>query len=109
MLMDTPRRCCCDGRSAWSFDQSGTNAEAERLYRRAILIDEDEKALGPDHLHIMVLKNRLAMLLQAKGDYVAAEPLCRRAIAIQEKAWDQTIHMKHLYSPVWHPRSGAYY
>jgi len=46
---------------------------AEPLIRRAPAIDE--KTLGPDHGTARDLNN-LALLLEAKGDYAGAEPLC---------------------------------
>ena len=44
------------------------------------------KALGPDHPDTGTSLNGLALLLYNKGDYDAAEPLYRRALAINEKA-----------------------
>jgi tetratricopeptide (TPR) repeat protein len=44
-----------------------------------------EKQLGPDHPHVATSLNNLALLLQDQGNYAAAEPLYRRAIAILEK------------------------
>jgi tetratricopeptide (TPR) repeat protein len=43
------------------------------------------KALGPDHPSMAAALNNLAGLLEAKGDYARAEPLYRRALAINEK------------------------
>jgi tetratricopeptide (TPR) repeat protein len=52
--------------------------------RRALAIGE--KALGPDNPDVAAILSNLAALLEAKGDYVAAEPVYRRALAIVEKA-----------------------
>ena len=49
---------------------------AEPLFRRALAIDE--AALGPEHPDTGTSVKNLAYLLQAKGDYDAAEPLFRR-------------------------------
>jgi tetratricopeptide (TPR) repeat protein len=46
----------------------------------------DEKVLGPDHPDLARIIANLASLLQAKGDYKAAESLYRRALAIYERA-----------------------
>ena len=45
-----------------------------------------EKALGPEHTKTGGRLSNLAVFVEAKGDYVAAEPLYRRALAIAEKA-----------------------
>lgn len=45
----------------------------------------EEKTLGPDHPDVATLLNNLALLLRAKGDYVGAEPLLRRALVVDEK------------------------
>jgi nephrocystin-3 len=56
----------------------------ERLTRLACEIVE--KAQGPEHPDTGASLNNLALLLQDKADYDAAEPLYRRALAIAEKA-----------------------
>src|SRR5947209_4891252 len=62
-----------------------------------------EKALGPDHPSVASGLNNLALLLKAKGDYAGAEPLYRRALAIDEKALssdhpDAATHLANLAS-----------
>jgi CHAT domain-containing protein/Tfp pilus assembly protein PilF len=46
-----------------------------------------EKALGRDHPDVSVALNNLAGLYQAQGRYADAEPLKKRALAINEKAF----------------------
>jgi len=55
------------------------------LCRRSLAIRE--KALGPDNPDTASSLNSLAALLETKGDYVGAEPVLRRALAIREKHW----------------------
>ncbi len=45
-----------------------------------------EHLLGPDHPTVATSLNNLAELLKTIGRYAEAEPLCRRALAIDEKA-----------------------
>jgi tetratricopeptide (TPR) repeat protein len=65
-------------------DAGRYKAFTERMARLSLAIAE--KAQGPEHPDTGERLNNLAILLQAKGDYVAAEPLYRRALAIAEKA-----------------------
>ena len=60
-------------------------AEAERLYRRALAIDE--ATLGPDHPDVAIRLNNLANLLKATNRLAEAEPLMRRALAIDETSY----------------------
>ena len=57
-------------------------AEAEPLYRRALVIDE--AVLGPGRLETALILNNLAVLLRNRGSYTEGEELCRRALAIRE-------------------------
>ena len=50
--------------------------------RRALAIDE--KSYGPDHPNVAIRLNNLAHLLQATNRLAEAEPLMRRALAIDE-------------------------
>ncbi len=50
--------------------------------RRALSIDE--RSLGPDHPNVAVGLNNLAQLLKATNRLAEAEPLMRRALAIDE-------------------------
>ena len=50
--------------------------------RRALAIDE--KSYGPDHPNVAIRLNNLAELLQATNRLAEAEPLMRRALAIDE-------------------------
>jgi tetratricopeptide (TPR) repeat protein len=59
--------------------------EAERLYRRALSIDE--QSLGPDHPSVATDLNYLAALLQATNRLGQAEPLYRRALDIDELSY----------------------
>src|SRR6516225_7824535 len=58
-------------------------AETERIYRRALAIDE--KALGPDHTLVADRIIDLAVLLHNTNRLAEAEPLYRRALEINEK------------------------
>lgn len=60
---------------------AGRYGEGEPFLRKALTIQDRE----PDRPETAILLNNLAMLLAAKGDYQAAEPLYRRAILIQQK------------------------
>jgi tetratricopeptide (TPR) repeat protein len=64
--------------------QWGSYLAAELFLKRAIAVEE--KALGPDHLGLAAMLDKLATLYQATGRPSAAEPLLKRAIAIDEKA-----------------------
>ena len=57
--------------------------EAERLYRAALT--GLEKKLGVDHDDTQFVMRDLASMLQQKGDYVGAEPLLRRMLAVEER------------------------
>ncbi len=57
-------------------------AEAERLIRRAISIDE--ASFGPDYPQVALSLSNLAELLQATNRLDEAEPLYRRALGIDE-------------------------
>lgn len=61
---------------------SRNKSDALRLYREALT--KAEKASGPSHPRVAVRLNDVALLL----DPPAAEPLLRRALAIQEKSVD---------------------
>jgi len=58
-------------------------AEAEPLYRRALLIKEEQ--LGREHPDVATSLNNLALLLDAQGKFGEAEPLYRRALLIKEE------------------------
>ncbi|MGD0959811.1 MAG: tetratricopeptide repeat protein [Methylomonas sp.] len=56
---------------------AGLYASAERFYRRALELFEQE--LGPTHSDTLEAVNDLALLLNYQGDYAAATALCLRA------------------------------
>ncbi|MCH7895869.1 MAG: tetratricopeptide repeat protein, partial [candidate division NC10 bacterium] len=62
----------------------GRFAEAERLYKRALAIDEE--ALEKDHLNVARDVNNLALFYDSRGNDAEAEPLYHRALAIAKKA-----------------------
>jgi len=64
--------------------QQGSLAEAERLYRRALAIREQEQ--GPTHPDVAVILNNLAALQVAEGHYEDAQPLLERALSIRQGA-----------------------
>jgi nephrocystin-3 len=59
-----------------------SDKEIEPVYRVQALI---QKWMRPKHVNTATSLANLAMLLQDKGDYDAAEPLFRRALAIEEQ------------------------
>src|SRR5207253_2468433 len=59
-------------------------AEAEALYKRALVIRE--KTLGADHPQVATSLHNLAVVYHDERNYAEAEPLYRRALAIWEKA-----------------------
>ena len=65
----------------------GRYAEAEPLYKRALVINE--KAFGSDHPEVATNLNNLAALYHDQGRYAEAEPLFKRALAIRAKHSEQ--------------------
>jgi len=61
----------------------GDYAEAERVMRRELAIEEEQ--FGNDHPNVAVALGNLASLLHATGRLADAEPLVRRALAISER------------------------
>jgi tetratricopeptide (TPR) repeat protein len=59
-------------------------AQAEPLYRRALLINE--QSYGPDHPNVATGLTNLAQLLQDTNRLAEAESLMRRVLAIDEKS-----------------------
>jgi hypothetical protein len=64
---------------------TGDVAKAESLLRRSVSIKE--KGFGPNHPFAAISSSTLADLLTAKGEYVEAERLNKRALVAVEKAW----------------------
>jgi tetratricopeptide (TPR) repeat protein len=48
--------------------------------------EQSSSALGPDHPHVGVTLNNLALTYWNWGRYADAEPIYRRAVEVQEKA-----------------------
>jgi tetratricopeptide (TPR) repeat protein len=61
----------------------GRSADAERLFRSRLAIDE--RVLGPDHPDVAITLNNLARVLIERRAFAAAAPLLDRAIAITRK------------------------
>jgi tetratricopeptide (TPR) repeat protein len=69
---------------------------AEELYRRKDFkgatevgkeaLEKAEKALGPDHLDVAAVLDRLAVAYSTQGQFAEAELLIKRSLAIREKA-----------------------
>lgn len=59
-------------------------AESERLYRRALAIQQRE--LGPRHAETGITLNNLAGAVGAQGRLAEAEPLLRRALSVLDAA-----------------------
>jgi len=64
--------------------ESGSYSAAEKPLTRSLMINE--KVLGPDHPHVAISLNNLALLYYAQGKYAEAEPLYKQSLAIREKA-----------------------
>ena len=69
--------------------RQGRYAEAEPLFKRALVIREE--ALGLEHPDVAWSLNGLAKLYGNQGRYAEAELLFHRALAIREKALDRSI------------------
>ena len=70
----------------WGFVErkrsQGRYSEAEPLYKRSLLISEQQ--LGADHPDTAQSLNNLALLYESQGRYPEAEPLYKRALTIAE-------------------------
>jgi tetratricopeptide (TPR) repeat protein len=78
--MNSARWCLNYQRRAVDVIRHG--GEAERLYKRALAIDE--KVLGPNHPKAATALNNLASLYSKLGRYADAEPLSKRSLSINE-------------------------
>ena len=63
--------------------QQADYAEAEKQLEAAL---KEAEAFGPDDVRLATSLNNLALLYKAQGRYAEAEPLYKRALAINEKA-----------------------
>jgi tetratricopeptide (TPR) repeat protein len=84
-------------------------AEAESLYKRALVIAE--RALGENSPSIATILSNLADVYEAQHRYAQAEPLHKRAVAIREKALgpnhpDVAMSISELAAMYW--RQGRY-
>ncbi|MFL6202551.1 MAG: tetratricopeptide repeat protein, partial [Thermoanaerobaculia bacterium] len=73
------------GQLALYLKTRGLYAEAEPLYRNALIIDE--ASFGSQHPRVAVQLNNLAQLLKATNRLSEAEPLMRRALDIDEASF----------------------
>ena len=64
------------------YRAQGRYSEAEPLYKRSLLIIEEQ--LGADHPDTATSLNNLALLYDNMGRYSEAEPLYKRALTIAE-------------------------
>ena len=67
------------------LNSKGLWDEAEKLYRRALAIDE--QSYGAEHPEVAIDLNNLAHLLQITNRLAEAELLMRRALAIDEQSY----------------------
>ena len=66
--------------------QEGDYAEAEKSWLAAL---KEAETFGPeDSVSAASLNNYLGLLYKTQGKYAEAEPLCRRSLAIYERALD---------------------
>lgn len=82
---DDPRLASTCNNLAEVFRIQKKYAEAERLYRRALVIRE--KHLGKEHEDVALIINNLAVLYAEQGRNDMAELLYKRAIEIAEKRY----------------------
>ena len=61
----------------------------------------DEQPIGPDHPNVATDLNNLAQLLQATNRLAEAEPLMRRALAIDERSFGPTTPTSPSASTTW--------
>jgi tetratricopeptide (TPR) repeat protein len=71
------------GRQSCDSQDQQRYAEAERLYRRALAIEE--RTFGENHPDVATLTNNLGNLYLYQKKYAHAEPLLLRAFSIREK------------------------
>ena len=71
--------------------QAGKYDQAVVVAKKALEVAE--KSVGPEHPNVAKSLTNLAYLYNAQGQYAQAEPLFRRALAIQERPWVPTILM----------------
>lgn len=69
---------------AVTLEAKGKREEAEELHREALALQE--RGLGPEHPHVGLSLNSIALLAMERGDIEAAAPLLERALAIFERA-----------------------
>ncbi len=68
---------------AWYLDDRARYNEAELLYKKSLMIREEQ--LGGEHPDTATSVNNLAELYRAQGRYEEAEPLYERALKIREQ------------------------
>lgn len=68
---------------AGAAEQHAQYDKALRLYKLAL---EEAEKFGPTDQRLATSLNNLAELYRTQGDYARAEPLCKRSLAITEKA-----------------------
>jgi CHAT domain-containing protein/Tfp pilus assembly protein PilF len=73
---------------AQTYDAQAKYAEAESVYRRALVVAE--KTLGPTHTNTAAILTRLAGVQQRQARYADAENTYLRALGIEEKALGAT-------------------
>jgi tetratricopeptide (TPR) repeat protein len=64
-------------------DQQGNHEQAVLAAQKAIEVAI--ATVGPDHPYVAISLNNLALLYSKQGDYLKAEPLYKRSLAIWEK------------------------
>jgi len=76
------------------YQAQGQYEAAERLYQRALKIEE--QALGVEHPDTAMTQWGLAALYERQGQYTRAEPLYQQSLAIMEKVKPHHPHTRHL-------------
>jgi tetratricopeptide (TPR) repeat protein len=84
-VADAPKAGFPAGQLGAQMERLGKSDRAEKLYRKAISLDEAK--YGPDDRFVAVNLQRLADLYADKGRFAEAEPLYRRTVSIREKAF----------------------
>jgi len=67
---------------ATALQANGQHLAAEAEYRMVIQLQE--KVIGPNHAHTLNARNNLAELLDDEGKYAEAETECRQIIGLEE-------------------------
>ena len=87
ILLGIMRFCSPAARLNETINEISTPGSSDRAVVKAVkLLQASEQSLGPEHPDVVGKLRDLGLMYVAKGQYEQAEPLFRRALAINEKA-----------------------